>query len=201
MDGSLPWPPAPGVQEVFGKHVDCYSYFDGEGLSASSILDAVTDLADYVASSGPYDGVIGFSQGAVLAATLIIAVESNLTIRTADTADTSVGPLGRSPPFKCAIFLCGGLPFDMSALQEGTVVQLTPQPNEEALMHLPVVNCWAHNDMDYPGMGPPLSQLCSAADNLEVVHSAGHGVPSEGQDLERLLGAVAAILKRVSKGE
>jgi hypothetical protein len=53
--------------------------------------------------------------------------------------------------------------------------------------------------MDYPEMGPLLSQLCSAADNLEVVHSSGHRVPLEEQDLERLLIAATATLKRVSK--
>lgn len=180
MDGSLLWPPARGIQEVFGNQVDCYSYFDGEDPSASSILEAVTDLANYVASSGPFDGVIGFSQGAVLAATLIISAEST-------------GPV----PFNCAIFLCGGLPFDMTALKEGQVVQCTRKPEiMTALIHLPVVNCWADNDQDYPGMGPDLSQLCSATDNLEVVHSAGHGVPSEGEDLENLAAAVTAILTR-----
>lgn len=204
MDGSLLWPPAHGIQEVFGEHVDCYSYFDldGEGRSASSILEAVTNLADYVASSGPFDGVIGFSQGAVLAATLIIAVELNCVTTTRMTGMSIVEPLlSRVPPFRCAIFLCGGLPFDVSALQEDTVIQLTPKPEKNALMHLPVVNCWADNDMDYPGMGPPLSQLCAAAHNLEVVHSAGHAVPSEGEDLERLLASVTATLKRALKEE
>ena len=177
MDGSLLWPPARGIQEVFGDQVDCYSYFDGEDPSASSILEAVTDLANYVASSGPFDGVMGFSQGAVLAATLIINAELKGLV-----------------PFKCAIFLCGGLPFDMTSLKEGKVVQCARKSEMTALMHLPVVNCWADNDQDYPGMGPNLSQLCSATDNVEVVHSAGHGVPSEGEDLEKLSAAVTAIL-------
>ncbi|TGO59557.1 hypothetical protein BCON_0043g00150 [Botryotinia convoluta] len=177
VNGSLLWPPAPGIQEVFGSHVDCYSYFDGKDPSAASILEAVTDLANYIASNGPFDAVIGFSQGAVLAATLIIGADE--------------------PLFKCAIFLCGGLPFDMAALRDNRVVECTSISVERGLVRIPVVNCWADNDRDYPGMGPPLSRLCLPENNEEVVHSAGHGVPSEGEDLERLSAAVNAILKRV----
>jgi hypothetical protein len=74
----------------------------------------------------------------------------------------------------------------MSTLQEDTVAQLIPRGRISKL---------------YPGMGPLLSQLCSAADNLEVVHSSGHRVTLEEQGLEGLLAAAAATLTRVSKGK
>lgn len=82
----------------------------------------------------------------------------------------------------------------MAALLQDRVVE---HSGISALVRLPVVNSWANNDDDYPGMGPPLSQLCWAENNSEVVHSAGHGVPSEGEDLDNLVVAVTAILKRV----
>jgi hypothetical protein len=147
----------------------------------------VEDLADYVTAHGPFDGVIGFSQGAVLAATLIIAVEEGLIEMVA--------------PFRCAIFLCGGLPFDYSALQRGVVTLLSPRDNSRPLIHLPVTNAWASNDTDYPGMGPPLSQLCARDHNWEVIHEAGHGVPAEGKDLESLVHAVTATTERARISE
>ena len=187
VDGALLWPAARGVKEVFGDDTDCYSFFDGS--FASSILEAINALHDYAIRNGPFDGVIGFSQGAVLAATLIIAAQSESLPQT--------GQSKLKNPFSCAILLCGGLPFDMVALQENRVSQLTPKPGQRHLIDLPVVNSWAVNDAEYPGMGPPLSELCSARVNKESIHTAGHGVPSEGKELEDLVAAVEATLKEV----
>lgn len=220
------WPPARGIREVFGDEVESFSYFDE---SAASITGAVVDLAQYIAAHGPFDGVIGFSQGAVLAATLIIAQRQTHGSSFSESSKSSSSPtphgrlspprlpvdpllaahLPRQAPFRCAVFLCGGLPFDWHALARGTVELITPSScpaeregdsssNQGASIHIPVVNCWAQNDEDYPGMGPPLSQLCARENNQQVVHGVGHAVPSEGHDLMALVSAVQATLDRVS---
>jgi hypothetical protein len=153
--------------------------------------------------------VIGFSQGAVLAATLLTAVaiqpSPETMMQSADAdADTeselpdalrALQTLGELP-FRFAVFLCGGHPFDLRALQRGVIVEITRRPSSNRpLISLPVVNCWAKNDEDYPGMGPPLSSLCGKRNNnVEVVHGAGHGVPSEGEDLDALCRAVEKII-------
>lgn len=110
-------------------------------------MEAVSSLKELVAANGPFDGVIGFSQGAVLAAMLLIKAQG-------DPACVAGGL-----PFRCAIFLCGGLPFDYRSLLQGTVRQMEPGGDKPALIHLPVVNCWAADDADFPGMGPPLAKL------------------------------------------
>ncbi len=171
--------PARGIQDLFGHNLDCYSFFDG--TSASSIRESVEDLSHYVATHGPFEGVIGFSQGAVLAATLIIAVEHGL--------------LKVPAPFRFAVFLCGGLPFDFVALQEENVKLVDPDLVRVPLIHLPVVNAWAINDTDYPGMGEPLSKLCFTQESRNVVHSAGHGVPGEGVDLDNLVDTLIATMQ------
>ena len=186
VNGALLWPPARGIQDVFGEHTACYSYFDGS--SPASVLEAIRSLEDLVLIHGPFDGVIGFSQGAVLAATLLVVAH----------ADAERGP--RKMPFRCAVFLCGGLPFDYSALSEGVVRQIEPTEHQPPLIRTPVVNCWAANDTDYPGMGPPLAKLCIAEKNLEVIHSAGHGVPAEGEDLLRLHAAIVDMITQVGRG-
>ncbi|KAL2845825.1 serine hydrolase FSH [Aspergillus pseudodeflectus] len=204
VDGSILWPPARGIAELFNGEadsVDCYSYFHE---SATSILTAVNDLAAYVITNGPFDGVVGFSQGAVLAATLLIAVQPSspeTTMQSADADTESALPdalralqTRGEPPFRFAVFLCGGRPFDLRALQRGVIVEIMERPSPGTpLINLPVVNCWAGNDEDYPGMGPPLSSLCGI-NNVEVVHGAGHGVPSEGKDLDALCRAVEKII-------
>jgi hypothetical protein len=71
-------------------------------------MSVVANLANYVASKGPFGGVLGFSQGAVLAVTLIIDAQlSKLTLK----------------PFRFGIFLCSGLSFDAKALKNNIVVQ------------------------------------------------------------------------------
>ena len=175
----MPWPPARGIQDVFGEHLDCYSFYDGP--TASSIRESVKDLSNYIATEGPFDGVIGFSQGAVLAATLIIAVESGL--------------LKAPTPFRFAIFLCGGLPFDFLALQAETMKFVDPDLVKVPLSNLPVANAWASNDIDYPGAGEPLSRLCVPEKSWNIVHDAGHGVPGEGADLDKLVNIVVVTMQ------
>ncbi|KAI9044724.1 uncharacterized protein KD926_011694 [Aspergillus affinis] len=234
IDGAVLWPPARGIREVFGDEVESFSYFDE---SAASILGAVVDLAQYIDTHGPFDGVIGFSQGAVLAATLIIAqsqtqmprrtesesvvtvtVPQTLNTRPTETQQTeqthgsrptpSPCPMGdvdpsthlpRLPPFRCAVFLCGGLPFAWEALKRGRVELITPSLCDRPAprIEIPVVNCWATHDEDYPGMGPPLSQLCAQEVNQQVIHRVGHAVPADGDDLMALVDAVKATLDRV----
>lgn len=63
LNGSLLWPPTHGIQESFCQHIDWYSYFEGDGNSATSILECVEDLAEYVPKHGPFDGVIEFFKG------------------------------------------------------------------------------------------------------------------------------------------
>ena len=169
---------------MFGQHTACYSYFDGH--SSSSILDAVESLREFVSAEGAFDGVIGFSQGAVLAATLMIIAQ----------ADPNRQALAF--PFRCAIFLCGGLPFDLAALTEGKVRQIEPTESQTPLIRVPVVNCWAANDTDYPGMGPDLAKLCWSQSSREVIHGVGHGIPAEGEDLRKLHAAIDDMLRSVN---
>jgi hypothetical protein len=118
----------------------------------------------------------------VLAATLIIDAQlSKLILK----------------PSRFGIFLCGGLPFDVEALKNNMVVQWSRKMEGAPSIQIPTVNCWAKTDMDYPGMVGPLSQHCALVDNMQVIHSAGHGVPSEGADLDSLVAAVTTILRRV----
>jgi Serine hydrolase (FSH1) len=179
--------------------VDFYSYFHE---SAASILRAVEDLAVYAHTNGPFDGVIGFSQGAVLAATLLIALAANNT----DSNNRRNLPLALEPllarsPFRFAIFLCGGDPFDLAALQRGEVLLIRELPRDQpALINLPVVNCWASNDQDYPGMGPSLSSLCESGVNERVIHTVGHGVPTDGDELNQLVIAVRVTMERARRG-
>ena len=47
-----------------------------------------------------------------------------------------------------------------------------------------------------PDISPRLSRLCAERSNVEVTHAAGHGIPSKGDELERMAAAFRATLRQ-----
>jgi pimeloyl-ACP methyl ester carboxylesterase len=74
-------------------------YYDRH--ETGGIRSALATLKEIIKEDGPFDGVIGFSQGAALAASLLLCHQS-------DTPQ-------KSPPFKVAVFIAGGLPLSPSS--------------------------------------------------------------------------------------
>ncbi|KAI0173625.1 serine hydrolase FSH [Hypoxylon sp. FL1284] len=191
VEGSVIWPPAKGIEEAFGKQEACYSYFDG---TAPGILKAVDDLAEFLDSEGPFDGVIGFSQGGALAITLIAAEEKGLVQSQAAKDDDR----GAHRHVKCAIVLSCGLPWDYAALRAGTIRRLTPA-EDGCCVGIPTAHFWGRNDAEgHPGNGD-VALLCDEAVRSEVVHTAGHGIPSgaKAEEVEAMVEAVERTIQRV----
>lgn len=69
-----------------------YSWYEGDGIEASR--EAYDWLKDYIAKNGPYDAAMMFSQGCVLGSSALLLHQE----------ETPHLP----PPFKSAIFICGG---------------------------------------------------------------------------------------------
>lgn len=191
MEGPLPWPPADGIEEAFGKQESCYSYFDA---SVPSILKAVDDLVDFLDDEGPFDGIIGFSQGGALATTLIAAEERGLIKK---EPPTTVGGSTRPQRPKCAILMSCGLPWDYAALQSGQSRRLTPD-QDGCCIRMPTAHFWGSNDTGgYPG-NHDVALLCDETARVEVVHTAGHGVPSgsKSQELADIVSAIEQTAQR-----
>lgn len=84
--------PAPGIKVLF----ESGHYAWWPKVTINAIRGAHKWLIDYLEENGPYDAVMGFSQGCSL-------IGSFLLYHYRETPDE---PL----PFKAAIFICGGLP-------------------------------------------------------------------------------------------
>ncbi|KAL8811417.1 MAG: hypothetical protein Q9223_001940 [Gallowayella weberi] len=95
VDGFLSSPPAAGIDLFYPPPY--YSFW--ETLAISDVLTAHTWLRELLARDGPYDGVMCFSQGCSLIASFCLYHQ----------AQTPDKPL----PFKCAIFICGGVPMQV----------------------------------------------------------------------------------------
>jgi hypothetical protein len=132
---------------------------------------ALGQLDSYIKAEGPFDGVIGFSQGAALAATYLI--------RHYQLHPTTV------LPFKCALFFAGGKPLDPKALEKDNLVLLDPKL-AGPLLRLPTANVWDRNDPLWPGSSEVLLELCDTSHRNSYTHDEGHGIPGK-QKMLRLV--------------
>jgi hypothetical protein len=73
---------------------------EGAASSVLSTKRAIQFLLDIMAKEGPFEGIIGYSEGATVAGTLLLA-EQDLLKKT-----------GRKPMIKCAVFFAGWPPLD-----------------------------------------------------------------------------------------
>ncbi|KAL2008391.1 hypothetical protein VTN00DRAFT_8373 [Thermoascus crustaceus] len=107
VDGPHASLPAPGIDLFYPPPF--YAFWNGDSLDE---IHAARDwLADLVSRSGPYDAVMTFSQGCALAATALLHHQAQ--------SDPSSSP----PPFKAAIFICGGAPLTVAESLGFTVSQ------------------------------------------------------------------------------
>jgi pimeloyl-ACP methyl ester carboxylesterase len=89
VDAPYPGTPAPGIEMFYRPPY--YQFWEND--NAEEIQKTRKWLADLIARSGPYDGVMMFSQGCVLGASFLLhhPLETYAEL-----------------PFKFAIFICGG---------------------------------------------------------------------------------------------
>ena len=171
------------IRSLFPADDDYFAYFD-PGL-AESCREAVDNLEKYIDLEGPFDGILAFSQGASLAATLMTKTATGELTK----------PLG--PPFSCAIFLSAAMPMNYAALLDGQVEELSLGSLGEVIT-TPTAHIWGRNDREYGGMSDGLSKLCKKEFKAEFVHQGGHEVPSSGSE-DSVIGAVNAIRRTIAR--
>ena len=142
-----------GISALFPND-QYFAYYDP--TSVTSILQAVEDLSAYVATEGPFDGVMGFSQGAALAAMLLARDSSPV-------------------PFSFAIFLCAGLPLCEASLRKGVIRHLDPRVDGEVI-RVPTAHIVGAKD-DSLEACLALKDLCYERVRALFDHGAGHEVP------------------------
>lgn len=142
-----------GISALFPND-QFFAYYDPS--NSASILQAVDDLFAYVSAEGPFDGVMGFSQGAALAAMLLARDSSSV-------------------PFSFAIFLCAGLPFCEASLRKGVLQHLDPMVDGELIL-VPTAHIVGAKD-DALEASLALKDLCCERVRGVFDHGAGHEVP------------------------
>lgn len=164
-----------GAEEITDEH---YRYV---GEDVNQIRELLEDLKELVAEQGPFDGLLGFSEGGGIAAFLLI--------------EDARRPFGN---FRCAVFFSSAAPFDPDALlDQGKVRWIEAQP-DGALINVPTAHMWSDVD-DVSETSAKVVASLSAAHVREIfVHKLGHDVPgakgNEGLDL-----AIRAIDRTIER--
>ncbi|KAI0169917.1 hypothetical protein GGR52DRAFT_552073 [Hypoxylon sp. FL1284] len=153
-------------------------YFWGEDLAM--LRDFYDGLFRIIAEQGPFDGVVGFSAGGGVAASLLVLDGKEQFAR-----------------FKCGIFFCAGTPVDPESLRAGSRRELNVSA-DGILVNVPTAHIWSPNGEIYPGMGQGLPTLCSEEVREEVVHDLGHDVPGSNSS-QYLTEAVRAIERTIER--
>lgn len=141
---------------MFPDAEDFFAFYDP--TSAQSILTALDDLEDWITDNGPFDGCLGFSQGAALAAMLIIRQQNR-----------------QNPTFRFAIFICAAVPHDEAALQLGEK-RLLHSAIDGQVIGIPTAHIVGIRDPNLLS-ALELSQLCQKRGKAIFDHGGGHEIP------------------------
>ncbi|RHZ57056.1 hypothetical protein CDV55_103243 [Aspergillus turcosus] len=200
VDGLEPCPPDPEVKSLWpgGPYLSYYTTPTPEQLE-----EAYSLVLEVMAEDGPFDGVIGFSQGAALAASMTLQHQKD---------QPTAAPL-----FSLGVFLGASLPFDLdSTLAQQSVVASKHQPSgylgskdEDDLLilqrydprttslriDLPILHVAGKRDPFYQ-QSELLVGLCSV-DSASVIHDGGHFVPKDTHTTARIVRLIEALVGRV----
>lgn len=137
----------------------------------------------FIQKEGPYDGVIGFSQGATLASALLLRQMGP----NSGASDTRSTPKAEEMPFKCAVFLSGYSPLDWTCVHA--------QRMQGSTISIPTAHVWGVNERNDFGGPAMLKQLCDPQTGYFYEHGGGHEVP--GAKNKRDLIESANAIKRM----
>ena len=122
---------------------------------------------------------MGFSQGAALAAAFLIH-------------HAKVNPTS-PPPWRVAVFLCGGAPWDSSGLE-----YVTPKPDEFPI-RIPTANIVGKLDPLYPE-SMKLYSLCEPANAAFYDHGSKHMVPFDQKNTTAMVKAIEDTIAKAMRG-
>lgn len=126
-------------------------------------LHTIDALEAYIAAEGPFDAVMGFSQGALLAATLLAR-----KVKQAPHQQLI------DPVFKCAVFFSGGHPYDSTTNSRGEFLDMEMEGEK---ISIPTTHVWGSNDQIWPGRAIKLSEICKEKGRTIYIHDGGHDIP------------------------
>jgi hypothetical protein len=168
------------VKELVSNNNDFFRYAEDNDLSTA--LELYANIEDLIGSEGPFDGLIAFSEGAGVGASLLAYQEKMVAA-------------GQSSPFTftCGIFFSAAPPVDVQGMQRGELRHLSGAEDGRCIK-VPTAHVWDPDDAVHPGFGEVLRGLCFEEAAEEYVHGLGHVVP--GTQSEEGVKETVRVLRR-----
>ncbi|KAH7398511.1 serine hydrolase FSH [Pyrenochaeta sp. MPI-SDFR-AT-0127] len=182
VDGCSPAELDPELAAFFPPNEDYYDYW---GDSMESKIKAVTDLERMLEEEGPFDGVLAFSQGAMLAMTYILR-------------EAKLHPTKHhmDPAFKFAILFSAVQPVDSVHLEETGVEAFVDSNSDHPLVRIPTAHIWGRGDKTWSKGSKEVASLCDPLKRAIYIHDGGHEIPGS-KDNNNLYGVVHTVRRTI----
>ncbi|OJI80285.1 hypothetical protein ASPTUDRAFT_130501 [Aspergillus tubingensis CBS 134.48] len=176
-----PRPPHLKIRKLKGLFTGpFYNHYPRDRAPGEYLAPAMKHVYDIIEREGPFDAVMGFSQGAALACAMIV-----------HHAKTHQEPL-----FKVAVFICGAAPFDST----GNEVIPDTSAEGEYPVKIPTANIVGKQDELYPS-SMHLSRLCEPSKMSFHDHGSKHMVPFDVENTNAMVAAIEATVQKALRGE
>ncbi|KAL2830267.1 serine hydrolase FSH [Aspergillus cavernicola] len=157
-----------------------YTHYPRDIAPGEDLLKAIEYTHRIISRDGPFDAVMGFSQGAALAFSLLVHhAEKN-------------GP-SAPPLFKAAVFICAGAPYDLS----GRTVFRLPE-GAESPVKIPTVHIVGKQDSLY-SQGVMLYELCDPSVAEFYDHGSKHMIPFDAMNNDAMVKIIEKMIERVKR--
>jgi len=168
VEGLLPWDPDPAFVDLLPFGTQCFSYLDEQ--NPETLMLALQAFEEFLQDEEPFDAVLGFSQGATLAATFLAKKAKEKCV---------------TPFFKCGFFFsCAGL-IDIQRMKWQEV------DATGYVIGIPTGHFFGSDD-DFRPASLRLVQLCDPSSTEIFEHNRGHEIPTKSS-------AIFAIAERMKK--
>jgi predicted esterase len=137
---------------------------------------ALSSVQEIIATEGPFDACIGFSQGAVLLSTLIISHQREHPFE--------------QDLFKMAVFFSGSSPFEVD--DYGQWIPIDPATMKNGKIRIPTTHIYGIKD-DIAKECSKLAGCCEPSVQAIFKHDLGHEIP------RRPISVVEKMVKAVEK--
>lgn len=163
-----------GTESAFGG-----AYRFG-GQDQTQLSQMYEGLLRIIRVQGPFDGVVGFSEGAGVALSLLVDDERQAHNN-----------------FKCGIFFSAATPEDPDVISTGVHRKLDVS-TDGTVVNVPTAHIWSPDGDVHPSMGQEAVYLCDEKVREEFMHNLGHTVPGFTSN-EAFSGALRAIERTIER--
>ncbi|KAK9783867.1 putative LijB [Seiridium cardinale] len=148
------------------------------------------ELDDAQGATGSWVGILGFSQGAKMAASLLLRQQARIRLSHRPSVKTGEGAKLGDVEFRFAVLLAGRGPLVMD---RATKEFYNDRPFHEGLLHLPTIHVHGLRDPGLPMHRELQYRYCDQIAARHVEWDGDHRVPIKTQDVNLVVGQVLDV--------